>query len=43
MGQNYGRVIVIKRDLIKLEETIKNSGMWEKHITTINIYTGTGK
>lgn len=43
MGQNYGRVIVIKSDLIKLEETIKNSGTWEKHITTINIYTGTGK
>ena len=43
MGQNYGRVIVIKSDLIKLEQTIKNSGMWEKHITTINIYTGTGK
>lgn len=43
MGQNYGRVIVIKGDLIKLEETIKNSGTWEKHITTINIFTGTGK
>ncbi len=43
MGQNYGRVIVIKDDLIKLEETIKNSGTWEKHITTVNIHTGTGK
>lgn len=41
MGQNYGRVILIKNDLLKLEETIKNSGAWEKQITTINLYTGT--
>lgn len=40
MGQNYGRIILIKRDLIKLEETIKTSGKWEKQITTINLDTG---
>lgn len=40
MGQNYGRVILIKNEFIKLEETIKNSGTWEKHITTINLDTG---
>ncbi|BCA95914.1 pilus biosynthesis protein PilP [Legionella antarctica] len=42
MGQNYGRVSVIKSELIKLEETIKNSGTWEKHMTTINLDTGIG-
>ena len=40
MGQNYGRIIVIKQNLIKLEETTKDSGMWKKQITTINLYTG---
>lgn len=40
MGQNYGRIIVIKRDLIKLEETVKDTGTWEKKITTINLDTG---
>lgn len=40
MGQNYGRIISIKNDEIKLEETIKNSGTWEKHITTLNLVTG---
>lgn len=40
MGQNYGRIIVIKRDLIKLEETVKDTGSWEKKITTINLDTG---
>jgi type IV pilus assembly protein PilP len=40
MGQNYGRVIEVKSDFMKLEETIKNSGTWEKHVTTINLYTG---
>lgn len=43
MGQNYGRVILIKNDFIKLEETVKNSGTWEKHITTIKLYTGIEK
>lgn len=40
MGQNYGRVVGIKNDLIQLDETIKNSGTWEKHRTTIDLYTG---
>lgn len=43
MGQNYGRVILIKNDFINLEETVKNSGTWEKHITTIKLYTGIEK
>lgn len=40
LGQNYGRVIVIKDDLIKLEESIKNSGKWEKQVTTLNLDKG---
>ena len=40
MGQNYGRVAAIKNDSLKLEETIKNSGTWEKHVVIINLYTG---
>ncbi|MBL7479828.1 pilus assembly protein PilP [Legionella bononiensis] len=40
MGQNYGRIIVITREVIKLEETVKDTGSWEKKITTINLDTG---
>lgn len=41
MGQNYGRIIKIKSDSLKLEETIKGAtGLWEKHITTLELYTG---
>jgi type IV pilus assembly protein PilP len=40
MGLNYGKVVVIKTDFIKLEETLKNLGTWEKHTTTIHLYTG---
>lgn len=40
MGENYGHVILIKDNLIKLEETTKASGEWEKRITTINLDTG---
>lgn len=40
MGLNYGRIISINDEAIKLEETIKNTGMWEKHVTTLNLYTG---
>lgn len=41
MGQNYGRISVIKNNSIKLEETIKSaSGAWEKHMTTLELYTG---
>ncbi|HAU9855171.1 TPA: pilus assembly protein PilP, partial [Legionella pneumophila] len=40
MGQNYGRIVLIKNDLIKLEETVQKSGTWEKQSTTINLDTG---
>ena len=40
MGLNYGRIISITNNEIKLEETVKNSGTWEKHITIIHLYTG---
>ena len=40
MGLNYGRIISIKSNEIKLEETLRTSGTWEKHITTINLDTG---
>lgn len=42
MGLNYGRVISIKSTEIKLEETIKDSGKWEKRITIIHLDTGKG-
>lgn len=37
MGQNYGRVLSITENSIKLEETTKISGEWEKKITVINL------
>jgi type IV pilus assembly protein PilP len=40
MGQNYGRIISIKDDLIKIEETVRNMGKWEKQTTTIKLDTG---
>lgn len=41
MGQNYGRILVIKSNSIKLEETIKNSsGSWEKHTVILDLNTG---
>lgn len=40
MGQNYGHVISINDEAIKLEETIKDSGAWEKKMTTLNLDTG---
>lgn len=41
MGLNYGRVISIKDEAIKLEETIKDTaGEWEKKETTITLDTG---
>lgn len=42
MGQDYGVVISIKDEQIKLEETFKNAGKWEKRITTIDLDTGKG-
>lgn len=43
MGQNYGRVISIKEDVIQLEETLQNSGVWEKKNTILHLDTGTVK
>jgi type IV pilus assembly protein PilP len=40
MGSNYGRIISIKNNEIKLEEIVKDSGSWAKRITTINYYAG---
>jgi type IV pilus assembly protein PilP len=40
MGKNYGRIVMIQNNELKLEETIKNSGAWEKKITTIDLYLG---
>lgn len=40
MGQNYGRIVSIKNNAIQLLETTKTSGKWEKHLTTIELYTG---
>ncbi|WP_058483009.1 pilus assembly protein PilP [Legionella spiritensis] len=40
MGQNYGKVISITNQLLKLEETVQIAGKWKKRITTININAG---
>ena len=40
MGLNYGRVVSIQNDALKIQETIKNSGTWEKNLTTIMLGTG---
>ena len=40
IGKNYGRILVIKPDFIKIEEVTKDSGKWEKHITTLNLNVG---
>lgn len=40
IGKNYGRILVIKTDFIKIEEVTKDSGKWEKHITTLNLNVG---
>lgn len=37
MGQNFGRVISIKEDGIKLEEVIRSQGKWEKKFITLNL------
>ena len=39
MGKNYGRIIAINSDTIKLEETIQLSGHWEKRDITFSLYT----
>ena len=40
MGLNFGKIISIKSNELKLEETVKDSGAWEKQITTIHLDTG---
>jgi len=40
MGQNYGRIVSIKNNAIQLIETTQTSGKWDKHKTTIELYTG---
>lgn len=40
MGQHYGRVVAIKDHVIKLVETVNNTGMWEQKITLIHLGTG---
>ena len=40
MGQNYGKVIEIKENFIKLQETVKITGKWENQTTTINLTAG---
>ncbi|MCW8444287.1 pilus assembly protein PilP [Fluoribacter gormanii] len=40
MGQNYGRIVSIKNSSIQLIETTQTSGKWEKHTTTLELYTG---
>ncbi|MDX1836656.1 pilus assembly protein PilP [Legionella taurinensis] len=37
MGQNFGKVISISNELLKLEETTQIAGKWKKQITTINL------
>ncbi|MBI2785783.1 MAG: pilus assembly protein PilP [Legionella longbeachae] len=40
MGQNFGRIASISSESIELIETTKSSGKWEKHKTTIKLFTG---
>ncbi|CAM2996109.1 pilus assembly protein PilP [Legionella worsleiensis] len=40
MGQNYGRIISITQEQIKLEETLKDSGAWIKKTTTLKLDAG---
>lgn len=40
LGLNYGRIISIKSNEIKIEETVNNSGTWEKRSTIIQLDTG---
>jgi type IV pilus assembly protein PilP len=37
MGQNYGKVLVIKESGIKLQELVKSQGKWEKQFITLNL------
>ena len=37
MGKNYGQIIHVNDNKIKIEETIKPAGRWEKKIITIDL------
>ncbi|QDP72890.1 pilus assembly protein PilP [Legionella israelensis] len=39
MGKNYGKVLAIEDNTIKLEETVKVSGKWVKKITKLQLHT----
>lgn len=39
MGKNYGQIISIKDNVIKLEETVQVAGRWEKKIITLKLNT----
>ena len=40
MGLNYGRIMSIKNNELKLEETVKDTGSWTKRITTLHYDSG---
>ncbi len=37
IGQDYGRVMLIKEDTVKIQETVKVGGKWEKKITQLEL------
>lgn len=37
MGQNFGKVVSINNESLKLEESTQIAGKWKKQITTINL------
>ncbi|KTD50639.1 type IV pilus biogenesis protein PilP [Legionella quinlivanii] len=37
MGQNYGKIIQITNNILKLEETIQIDGKWEKKVTSFSL------
>ena len=39
IGKNYGKILRITDKSIELEETFRVGGLWEKKVTTINLYT----
>lgn len=39
MGKNYGQIIRISEDAIRIEETVKMDGKWEKKMMTLKLHT----
>lgn len=39
IGKNFGRVLAIRMDVVKLEESVKVNGKWKKNIINIKIAT----